>query len=76
MGDGFTEEEQMKAPKGTLFIPYSQFPPKKHRKDCSYHYTPSMLTPTSIENVHSCEVKFLYLQNTNKLFMVSNNCFS
>ncbi|XP_004510150.1 very-long-chain aldehyde decarbonylase CER1-like isoform X1 [Cicer arietinum] len=55
VGDGFTEEEQMKAPKGTLFIPYSQFPPKKHRKDCSYHYTPSMLTPTSIENVHSCE---------------------
>jgi aldehyde decarbonylase len=56
VGDGLTEEEQMKAPKGTLFIPYSQFPPKKHRKDCSYHFTPAMQTPTSIENVHSCEV--------------------
>ncbi|XP_050874311.1 very-long-chain aldehyde decarbonylase CER1 isoform X2 [Lathyrus oleraceus] len=55
VGDGLTEEEQMKAPKGTLFIPYSPFPPKKHRKDCSYHYTPAMLTPKSIENVHSCE---------------------
>ncbi|KAK2405968.1 Fatty acid hydroxylase superfamily [Trifolium repens] len=55
VGDGLTEEEQMKAPKGTLFIPYSQFPPKKHRKDCSYHFTPAMQTPTSIENVHSCE---------------------
>jgi hypothetical protein len=58
VGDGLTEEEQMKAPKGTLFIPYSQFPPKKHRKDCSYHFTPAMQTPTSIENVHSCEVIF------------------
>ncbi|KAK7350529.1 hypothetical protein VNO77_09241 [Canavalia gladiata] len=55
VGDGLTEEEQQKAPKGTLFIPYSQFPPKKHRKDCSYHCTPAMLAPSSIENVHSCE---------------------
>ncbi|XP_061370525.1 very-long-chain aldehyde decarbonylase CER1-like isoform X1 [Gastrolobium bilobum] len=55
VGDGLTEEEQLKAPKGTLFIPYSQFPPKKYRKDCSYHCTPAMLTPSSIENVHSCE---------------------
>ncbi|XP_061370527.1 very-long-chain aldehyde decarbonylase CER1-like isoform X3 [Gastrolobium bilobum] len=55
VGDGLTEEEQLKAPKGTLFIPYSQFPPKKYRKDCSYHCTPAMLTPSFIENVHSCE---------------------
>ncbi|KAJ1399411.1 putative domain Wax2, C-terminal [Sesbania bispinosa] len=55
VGDGLSEEEQLKAPKGTLFIPYSQFPPKKYRKDCSYHCTPAMITPTSIENVHSCE---------------------
>ncbi|CAK8560044.1 unnamed protein product [Lathyrus sativus] len=55
VGDGLTEEEQMKAPKGTSFIPYSPFPPKKHRKDCSYHCTPAMLTPKCIENVHSCE---------------------
>ncbi|XP_020238860.1 very-long-chain aldehyde decarbonylase CER1 isoform X1 [Cajanus cajan] len=55
VGDELTEEEQLKAPKGTLFIPYSQFQPKKYRKDCSYHWTPAMLIPKSIENVHSCE---------------------
>lgn len=56
VGDELSEEEQIKAPKGTLFIPYSQFPPKKYRKDCFYHTTPAMLTPISLENVHSCEV--------------------
>ncbi|XP_030944373.1 very-long-chain aldehyde decarbonylase CER1-like isoform X2 [Quercus lobata] len=55
VGDRLTEEEQLKVPKGTLFIPYSQFPPKKFRKDCLYHSTPAMLIPTSLENVHSCE---------------------
>ncbi|RDX81579.1 Protein ECERIFERUM 1, partial [Mucuna pruriens] len=55
VGDDLTEEEQLKAPKGTLFIPYTQFPPRKYRKDCSYHCTPAMLAPCSIENVHSCE---------------------
>ncbi|KAF3446990.1 hypothetical protein FNV43_RR12170 [Rhamnella rubrinervis] len=55
VGDGVSEEEQLKAAKGTVFIPYSQFPPKKLRKDCFYHYTPAMSTPKSLENVHSCE---------------------
>ncbi|XP_023887580.1 very-long-chain aldehyde decarbonylase CER1-like [Quercus suber] len=55
VGDGLTEEEQLKVPERTLFIPYSQFPPKKLRKDCLYHSTPAMLIPTSLENVHSCE---------------------
>ncbi|KAM7470073.1 hypothetical protein LguiA_008256 [Lonicera macranthoides] len=55
VGDGLSEEEQMKAPKGTTFIPFSQFPPKKVRKDCLYQYTPSMLAPSSLENLHSCE---------------------
>ncbi|KAI9092924.1 hypothetical protein K1719_027447 [Acacia pycnantha] len=55
VGDGVSEEEQQKAPKGTTFIPYSQLPPIKYRKDCSYHSTPAMLTPSSLENVHSCE---------------------
>ncbi|KAM7474331.1 hypothetical protein LguiB_021574 [Lonicera macranthoides] len=55
VGDGLSEQEQMKAPKGTTFIPFSQFPPKKVRKDCLYHYTPSMLAPSSLENLHSCE---------------------
>ncbi|KAL6289692.1 hypothetical protein ACE6H2_007202 [Prunus campanulata] len=55
VGDGLSEEEQLRAPKGTLFLPFSQFPPKKLRKDCFYHYTPAMKTPTSLENVHACE---------------------
>ncbi|KAK7286935.1 hypothetical protein RJT34_22303 [Clitoria ternatea] len=55
VGDGLSKEEQEKAPKGTLFIPYSQLPPRKYRKDCSYHFTPAMLAPRSVENVHSCE---------------------
>ncbi|RVW22814.1 Protein ECERIFERUM 1 [Vitis vinifera] len=56
VGDGLTEEEQLKAPKGTLFIPFSQFPPKRMRKDCFYHTTPAMMSPTSFENMDSCEV--------------------
>ncbi|KAJ9145642.1 hypothetical protein P3X46_028004 [Hevea brasiliensis] len=53
--DGLNEEEQKKATKGTVFIPFSQFPPKKMRKDCFYHSTPAMVVPTSLENVDSCE---------------------
>ncbi|KAI9092969.1 hypothetical protein K1719_027492 [Acacia pycnantha] len=55
VGDGWNEDEQMQALKGSLFIPFSQFPPKKMRKDCFYHYTPSMRAPPSIKNMHSCE---------------------
>ncbi|XVF68280.1 hypothetical protein PTKIN_Ptkin10aG0192300 [Pterospermum kingtungense] len=55
VGEGFTEGEQLKAKKGTIFIPFSQFPPKKVRKDCYYHTTPAMLAPKSLENLHSCE---------------------
>ncbi|CAN6566672.1 unnamed protein product [Malus baccata var. baccata] len=55
VGDGLTEKEQLSAPSGTLFVPFSQLPPKKLRKDCFYHYTPAMKIPTSLENVHSCE---------------------
>ncbi|XP_071718446.1 very-long-chain aldehyde decarbonylase CER1-like [Rutidosis leptorrhynchoides] len=55
VGDGLTKEEQMKASKGTLIIPYSQFPPKKERKDCYYYTTPSMLAPKYLQNVDSCE---------------------
>ncbi|XP_030966347.1 very-long-chain aldehyde decarbonylase CER1-like isoform X2 [Quercus lobata] len=55
VGDGLDEEEQLKAPKETLFIPFSQFPPKKLRKDCYYHSPPAMVTPRSLENMHSCE---------------------
>ncbi|KAE8708950.1 Protein ECERIFERUM 1 [Hibiscus syriacus] len=55
VGDELAEEEQKKASKGTLFIPFSQFPPKKLRKDCFYHTTPAMQTPMALENVDSCE---------------------
>lgn len=57
MGDGFNEGEQLKASKGTLFIPFSQFPPKRMRSDCLYYDTPAMVTPKCLENVDSCEVK-------------------
>lgn len=55
VGDGLREDEQTKAPKGTFFIPFSQFPPKKARKDCLYLSTPAMLAPKHLENVDSCE---------------------
>ncbi|XP_059651693.1 very-long-chain aldehyde decarbonylase CER1-like [Cornus florida] len=55
VGDGLTEEEELNASKGTLFIPFSQFPPKKRRSDCLYHNTPAMLTPMSLQNLDSCE---------------------
>lgn len=57
VGDGLSETEQLKASKGTIFVPYSQFPPKKTRKDCSYNSTPAMLAPKHLENVDSCEVR-------------------
>ncbi|KAF9669730.1 hypothetical protein SADUNF_Sadunf14G0137500 [Salix dunnii] len=55
VGDGLKEEDQKKAAEGTLFIPFSQFPPKKLRKDCFYHSIPAMAAPASLENVDSCE---------------------
>ncbi|CAL5398206.1 unnamed protein product [Camellia sinensis] len=55
VGDGLNEEEQMKASKGTLFIPFSQFPPQKMRNDCFYYTTPAMVTPKYLQNVDSCE---------------------
>lgn len=53
--DGLSEDEQLKAPKGTLFIPYSPFPPKKVREDCFYLSTPAMICPKHVQNVDSCE---------------------
>lgn len=55
VGDRLSAHEQMSASKGTIFIPFSQFPPKKLRKDCSYNTTPAMLAPKHLENVDSCE---------------------
>lgn len=55
VGDGLTEKQQLNAPKGALFIPFSTFPPKKVRSDCSYLHTPAMLAPASLQNLDSCE---------------------
>ncbi|GER34931.1 fatty acid hydroxylase superfamily [Striga asiatica] len=55
VGDGLRETDQLKASKGTTFIPFSQFPPKKARKDCLYSWTPAMQVPKHLENVDSCE---------------------
>ncbi|KAH6767557.1 Fatty acid hydroxylase superfamily [Perilla frutescens var. hirtella] len=55
VGDGVSEDEQLKASKGTIFIPLSHFPPKKMRKDCFYNSTPAMLAPKHLENVDACE---------------------
>ncbi|XP_010255641.1 PREDICTED: protein ECERIFERUM 1-like [Nelumbo nucifera] len=50
-----TDKEQQKAVEGTYFIPLSQLPLKKVRKDCVYYNTPAMAIPKAFENVHSCE---------------------
>ncbi|MCD7463385.1 hypothetical protein HAX54_050457 [Datura stramonium] len=55
VGEGLSEDEQLKAPKGTLFIPFSQFQPRKARKDCLYFNTPAMIAPKHLANVDSCE---------------------
>ncbi|CAM0880510.1 unnamed protein product [Alopecurus aequalis] len=55
IGEGLDDAEQFRAPKGTRFIPYSQFPPRKVLKDCTYLSTPAMAVPKALENVHSCE---------------------
>ncbi|KAK9101662.1 hypothetical protein Scep_025092 [Stephania cephalantha] len=57
VGNGLGEEEERKAAKGTLFIPFSQFPHPswKTRKDCSYYSTPAMVIPKALENMDSCE---------------------
>ncbi|KAJ1694009.1 hypothetical protein LUZ63_010707 [Rhynchospora breviuscula] len=55
VGDGFEDKEQRRAQKGTKFIPYSQFPLRKMRKNCTYYTTPAMKIPKTLENMHSCE---------------------
>ncbi|KAL0912809.1 hypothetical protein M5K25_016217 [Dendrobium thyrsiflorum] len=55
VGDGLDDAEQWKAEKGTTFIPFSHFPPKKVRKDCLYHSTAAMKIPNELQNMHACE---------------------
>ncbi|XP_019099871.1 PREDICTED: protein CER1-like 2 isoform X2 [Camelina sativa] len=55
VGDGVSTKEQKMAKEGTMFLPFSQFPPDKLRKDCVYHTTPAMIIPHSAQNIDSCE---------------------
>ncbi|KAI3866707.1 hypothetical protein MKX03_006555 [Papaver bracteatum] len=50
-----TEDELKQAPEGTHFIPVTQFPVKRARKDCVYYTTPALVIPKALENVHACE---------------------
>jgi len=54
VGDNIDDKQQQRAPKGTTFIPTSQFPLKKIRKDCTYLSTPAMKIPETMKNVHTC----------------------
>lgn len=56
IGDIIDDKQQRRAPSGTIFIPTSQFPLKKTRKDCTYLSTPAMKIPETMQNVHACEV--------------------
>nr|CAB3487614.1 unnamed protein product [Digitaria exilis] len=55
IGDNIDDKQQQRAPKATTFVPTSQFPLKKLRKDCTYLSTPAMKIPETMENVHTCE---------------------
>nr|CAB3447260.1 unnamed protein product [Digitaria exilis] len=53
--DNIDDKEQKLAPQGAIFIPISQFPIKKIRKDCTYLSTPAMKIPETMQNIHACE---------------------
>ncbi|KAF5186242.1 Very-long-chain aldehyde decarbonylase gl1-5 [Thalictrum thalictroides] len=55
VGDGLSDEEQKKAPKNTIFIPFSQFPPNRLHKNRIYYSTPAFFVPKALENIDSCE---------------------
>ncbi|GLJ55635.1 hypothetical protein SUGI_1194840 [Cryptomeria japonica] len=55
VGRWVSRKDQMKAPKGALFIPFLPFPIPRTRKDCTYYSTPAMRVPANLENVHTCE---------------------
>ncbi|KAL4190491.1 hypothetical protein AMTRI_Chr07g75910 [Amborella trichopoda] len=55
VGEDLRAEEQSRANRGTLFIPFTQFPPRAVREDCIYHTTPALVIPRTLEDVHSCE---------------------
>ncbi|KAE8711465.1 Detected protein of confused Function [Hibiscus syriacus] len=53
-GDGLTDKEQSKAPKGTIFIPFRS-PTEESPKDCYYHTTPPWWLLHLLKNMNSCE---------------------
>lgn len=53
IGDNIDDKQQRRASKGTIFIPTSQFPLKKTRKDCTYLSNPAMKIPETMQNVHT-----------------------
>lgn len=55
VGRRLNQEDEMKAPKGTRFIPFLPFPLPNARKDCTYENVPAMRVPKSLENLHACE---------------------
>ncbi|CAM0903826.1 unnamed protein product [Alopecurus aequalis] len=55
IGDNIDDKQQLMAPKGATFIPTSQFPLKKIRKDCTYLSNPALRIPETMQNVHACE---------------------
>ncbi|KAM7277355.1 hypothetical protein ACFE04_019221 [Oxalis oulophora] len=55
VGEGLNNDDQRKASKGTIFIPFTQLPLKKLRNDCFYHTTPAMSIPRDFTNLDSCE---------------------
>lgn len=56
IGDSIDDMQQRRAQKGTIFVPTSQFPLKKTRKDdCTYLSSPAMKIPEIMQNVHTCE---------------------
>ncbi|KAF7106697.1 hypothetical protein CFC21_107416 [Triticum aestivum] len=61
IGDIIDDKQQMGAPRGSTFIPTSQFPFKKIRKDCTYLSNPAMKIPEAMQNVHTCEVLAVYI---------------
>jgi len=57
--DKIDDKEQKMAPQGAVFVPISQFPIKKIRKDCTYLSTPAMKIPETMQNIHACEVTMI-----------------
>jgi len=63
VGRWLSRDDQMKAPEGTRFIPLLPFPIPNVRDDCTYEIVPSMSVPKNLENLHACEVSFIFCKS-------------